>query len=197
VKLKSMRMVANGTLHTQGQTVEVEFDRKLSVPASMRMDINIAKQFDIVIAVVGDAGWQKSPAGVDDIPASQIAPLMLQRWIDPELVLTRHREKDTVVTRLDPTKVDGKAVEVVRLTSPQGFEAVLYIDAATKLVVQSKYPTGGGDETVESFSDYKLVDGIQVAHRRTSKSTAEEAELTVTKVEINPTIDPAIFARPK
>ncbi len=194
--LKSLRMVATGQLQAQGQTVDVEFDRKLVLPGSMRMDIQIAKQFDIAIAVVGDAGWQKSPAGVEDIPASQMPALALQRWIDPELVLTRHRDKDTAVALLAPTKLDGRDVEVVKLSTTKGFEATLYLDAKTKLVVQSRYPNGG-DETVETFSDYKVVDGIQVAHRRTSKSAAESADLTVTKVEINPTVDPAIFKRPK
>ncbi|KAB2907281.1 MAG: hypothetical protein F9K40_05190 [Kofleriaceae bacterium] len=194
--LKSLRMVATGTLQAQGQTVDVEFDRKLVLPGSMRMDIRIAKQFDIAMAVVGDAGWQKSPAGVDDIPASQMPALALQRWIDPELVLTRHRDKGTTVALLAPTKLDGRAVDVVKLVSAKGFEATLYIDAKTKLLVQSRYPNGG-DETIETFSDYKLVDGVQVAHKRTSKSSAEAADLKVTKVEINPTIDAAIFKRPQ
>lgn len=196
-KLKSLRMVATGSLSAQGQTVGVEFDRKLVLPGTMRMDIKINKQFDIAIAVVGDAGWQSGPGGIDDIPSSQMPALSLQRWIDPELVLTRHLDQDTTVSLLKPTKLDGKAVEVVRIASTKaGFEAELYIDAATKLVVQSRYPNGG-DETVETFSDYKVVDGIQVAHKRTSKSSSEEAELNVEKVEINPTIDPAIFKRPK
>jgi hypothetical protein len=196
LKLKSLRMVANGSLTSQGQTVDVEFDRKLQLPGAMRMDIKIAKQFDLVIAVTGESGWNQSPAGIDDIPASQMPALAQQRWIDPELVLTRHRDKATMVALLKPTTIDGKAVEVVRLIDGGGqFEVILYIDAATKLLVQSRYPNGGA-ETIETFKDYKTVEGIQVAHRRMSKSPEEQADLTVTSVEINPTIDPAIFKKP-
>ncbi|HUQ06466.1 MAG TPA: insulinase family protein [Kofleriaceae bacterium] len=194
-KLKSLHMTAVGTLKAQGQTVDVEFERTLVLPASMLMNIKVAKQFEITFAVVGNGGWSKSPAGLDDIPSDQLPALAQQRWMDPELVLMRHREKDTTVALLKPTKIDGKAVEVVRLTRPDGMRAELYIDAATKLLVQSRYEAGGA-QAIESFSDYKLVDGVQVAHKRVSQGGGEESNLTVTKVEFDPTIDAKIFAKP-
>jgi hypothetical protein len=195
-KLKSLHMVADGSLTTQGQTLDVEFDRKLVLPETMRMDISIAKgSFKVALVVQGDKGWGSNPGGVQDLPAEQMPTLEFQRWIDPELVLTRHREKGTVAELLAPTKIDGKAVQVVKVRAPDGMEVTLFIDSATKLLVQSRYDTGAG-ETIETFADYKAVEGIQIAHKRTSKSAEESADLTVTKVEINPTIDPAIFKKP-
>ena len=91
--IKALRMTAAGTLQAQGQTIDVVFKRTLVLPHKMRMDINLAKQFEVAIAVVGDKGWQLGPGGLDDIPASQLPALAQQRFVDPELVLVHARDK--------------------------------------------------------------------------------------------------------
>ena len=196
-KMKTLRMVGTGTLTAQGQTVDVELTRTMVMPDRMRMDIRIAKQFDVAFAVDGKSGgWSKTPAGIDDLPASQLPELERQRWVDPELVLLRGKEPGAVVTVLPAEKLDGKTVDVVRISSGDGKQVTkLYLDPTTKMVLGQNYPSTAG-ETVERFGDYRDVGGIKIAHKRVSTGGGEKSDVVVQKIEIDATIDPAIFAKP-
>ena len=195
-KLKALRMVAEGTIAAQGQTVPVVMDRLLVLPDRMRMEIEVAKQFKVVFAMTGNQGWTSTPNGVEDMPAAQIPQLERQRWVDPELVLLRHREKGAKVQALAPAKVGEVMCDVVEVASADGrFGAKLFLDQKTHLLVQVAYGDGAG-QTLEQFADYKLVGGVQIAHQRNAAGGGEKSELKVTKVELDPAVDPKAFDRP-
>jgi zinc protease len=202
--VKSFILAAKGTLAAQGQSVDVEVTRTIALPERMRIDLLLnAGKVKIAYAFDGTGGWQHTPAGVGDIPADQVPALLRQRWLDPELILLRHRDKGAQVRALPDETVEGVVYKLVNVTSAdRRHTATFYIDAKTKLVGRLAYPEQGG-VTVDTFSDYRAVSGIQVAHKRTSQNLAsdaktqgEAANLTVTKVEINPKLDAAVFARP-
>lgn len=197
-KLKSLRMSGTGQLTAQGQTVDVELVRTLVLPDRMRMDIKIAKQFEISFALEGSkGGWTKGPGGIDDLPAAQVPELERQRWVDPELVLLRHRAPGAKVALLPSEKLDGKATDVVQVFSADGkLSTKLYFDPTTKMLLAQKYPSAAG-ETVELFDDYRDVGGIKIAHKRVSTGGGEKSDLTVDKVEVDPTVAADIFVKPK
>jgi hypothetical protein len=156
----------------------------------------------ISYAFDGKGGWQSTPSGVDNIPPDQVPSLARQQWLDPELILFRYKEKGAVVRALPDETKDGVTLHLVNLTSPdRKHTATLYIDARTNLLVRLAYPEQGG-VTVDSFADYRVIKGVQVAHKRESRNVAdgknatESAVLEVTKVEINPAFDAKVFARP-
>lgn len=195
-QLKSLRMVASGTLVAQGQTLPVTFKRTLVLPDKVRMDIELAKQFQIVLAVSGDRGWQSGPGGVDDLPAAQLAALAQQRFIDGEMILANVRAPGVMVALLGTDKVDGAVCDAVAVRSPDGHEALLLVDQKTKLLRQTRY-VNGGSETRETYGDYRTVNGLQIAHHRTSVSSDEKSELRVESVELDPTVDPSLFVKPQ
>ena len=195
-KLRALVMTAAGKLASQGQLVDVEFKRTLVMPDKMRMDITLAKQYQIAFALAGPRQWSSGPQGVDDLPPEQLPELERQRWVDPELILTRHLEAGARVEALPGRTIDGVAVDVVRVTSAdKRFTATLALDRKTHLLVESRYG-GPAGETVDTFSDYRDVGGVQVAHRRKSEGGGEKSDLTILKVEVDPTVDDAVFDRP-
>ncbi len=200
--LKTLKMVAKGTLTAQGMPLAVNISRTFQAPDKMRVDLEVDVPDmgvqKISYALDGDTGWQRAPDGsVDDIPAGEIAVLVEQRWHDPEFILTRHLEKGTVVTPLPDETVDGKTYAAVNLLSADGVStATLYLDKKTKTLMKLAYPEGGR-VTVDTFSDYKDVDGVKIAHKRVSESGGEAAELEIQSVEIDPKVDASVFTKPK
>ncbi|MBP8809783.1 MAG: insulinase family protein [Kofleriaceae bacterium] len=194
--LKALKMTASGTLVTQGQTLPVTFKRTLVLPDKMRMDIELAKQFNVVLAVTAGSGWQSGPGGLDDLPAAQLAALAQQRFIDGELILVNAKGPGVLAALVGTDKVGSATCDVVAVRSPDGIEALLLIDQKTKLLRQTRYMNGAA-EARETYDDYRLVDGLQIAHKRSSAGGDEKSELTVESVEIDPTVDPAVFAKPK
>lgn len=195
-KLTSLVMEATGKLASQGQLVDVEFRRTLVMPDKMRMDITLAKQFQIAFALAGERQWTAGPQGVDDLPAEQLPELERQRWVDPELVLTRYLEPGARVEALAGRTIGRVVVDVVRVTSADHkFTVTLALDHETQLLVEARYP-GPAGETVDSFSDYRVVDGVQIAHHRRSEGGGEKSDLTITKVELNTSVPDSTFDRP-
>jgi zinc protease len=197
-KVKSLTMVAAGSLTAQGQPLDVTISRTFLAPDKMRVDVEIkAMKATFSYALAGSKGWQKTPDGqIVDIPEQDVAVLAEQRWHDPEFILLRHQEKGVKVIPLPDEKVDGKAVAAINLLSADGKStATIFLDKKTKLMVALAYPENG-QVTVDSFGDYKDHEGIKIAHKRSSKSGNEKAELVIEKVEIDPKVDPKIFERP-
>ena len=200
--IKTLRMKAKGKLVAQKTPLDVEIERTFMAPDKMRVDLVVdVPQMgtqEISYALDGDTGWQAAPDGsVDEIPASDVAVLVEQRWHDPEFILTRHLEKGTKVFPMPDEKAEGKTYAVITLVSGDGVStATLYIERKSKLLVQLAYPESGG-VTVDVFGDYKDVDGVKIAHKRVSQSGEEAAELEIVSVELDPKVDPAIFEKPK
>ncbi|HVV84446.1 MAG TPA: pitrilysin family protein [Kofleriaceae bacterium] len=194
--LTSLVMEASGKLSSGGQVVDVDFKRTMVLPDKMRMDITLANQFKIAFAAAGNRQWSAGPNGVEDLPPEQLPELERQRWVDPELVLTRYLEPGARVEALPGKTIDGAAVDVVRVTSADHkFTATLSIDHKTQLLVEDRYP-GPNGETVDHFSDYKVIDGVQIAQHRVSVGGGETSDLTITKVELNGSVPDSVFDRP-
>ena len=76
---------------------------------------------------------------------------------------------------------------------------MLYVDPATGLIRKQTFVADapGRPLVEELFTDYRAVDGIQIAFQaRTQKVGTMSVERRVTDVKINAPLDPALFKRP-
>ena len=96
---------------------------------------------------------------------------------------------------LSDDKIAGRGHAVVRLSSPMGVNVTLFIDRETKMVSRISFEEGGAI-SVDDFEDYKAINGIMVAHTRTSTAPNRTTKVKLTKIEFDPTIDPKAFAKP-
>jgi hypothetical protein len=77
----------------------------------------------------------------------------------------------------------------------------MFFDAETFMLVKSvtklNAPEAGGViEQTSEVSDYRDVSGIKVPFSITNSSPVQVVAIKLTIVEVNPTIDEAIFSRP-
>lgn len=100
-----------------------------------------------------------------------------------------------------PADATGKTFKI-KLTTKDNIESVYVIDAATYLIKSTTTKAKMQDQDVDltsTFSDYRKTDvGYQVPYT-IDLDFGGQFSLTVTvkKVELNKTIDPAVFAMPK
>ncbi|MGE3546138.1 MAG: insulinase family protein, partial [Kofleriaceae bacterium] len=207
--VKGFKMVASGTttVKTQqgAQTVPVQTERVFVLPDKMRIDATLADKVKVVIGVNGNTGWQLAPdqSGTKmqlvDIAGADLQSIDFERWREPELILMKAADPAAKIALGADESIDGKPHNVIKLRAPfGGVDIALYIDKATKLVTRMSYSEGGNSET-DDYSDYKSVNGIKIAHKRKSVGTGaagRTTELVLTKVEINPKVDPKLFDKP-
>ena len=195
--LKSLRMKASGTTLIQGQTVAIDLTRTLVLPDKMRIDaeLNLGQKFVVAIGIDGNKGWNQEPTGVVEMPPEAFASIAFERWRDPELILLRYLDKGVVVAPLSDDKIAGRGQAVVRLTSPMGVNVTIFIDRESKMISRISFEEGGSI-SVDDFENYKAVNGIMVAHTRTSTAPGRTTKVKLTSIEFDPTIDPKVFTKP-
>ncbi len=195
--LKSLRMTASGTTLIQGRNVAIQLTRTLMLPDKMRIDaeLDLGQKFVVAIGIDGNKGWNQEPDRLVDMPPEAFAAVAFERWRDPELILLRHLDKGVVIAPLSDDKIAGRGHAVVRLTSPMGVNVTLFIDRESKMISRISFEEGGAI-SVDDFENYKAVNGIMIAHTRTSTAPGRTTKVKLTSIEFDPTIDPAVFAKP-
>lgn len=198
--IKSLRMMATGTTTIQGQNLPVEIERVFVVPDKMRIDATLAKQFKVIVGVDGKAGWQQAPtqtgqSQLTSFTGQDMLQAQFEAWREPELLLLKATDKDAKLAAQPDESIDGKPHAVIKLTSPMGPEVSLFVDKKTKLLSRIAFSDQGNQ--VEDYSDYKDVGGIKVAHKRKSTTQGRVTQLDIQKVEWDPKVDNAIFAKPQ
>ena len=193
-KVKSLR--TESTMKAQG--AEIKFVITQINKKAMRMDITLSGMNGYSI-LTNTEGWtfmpfqgqaKPEPMTADDIKTGQDDLEVLDEFITYK-VLGKKLED------LGKDDVDGTECLKLKMTDKDGKETTFYIDPANYLVikqVEKIKANGKEEESTTMFGDYKKAEfGILYP----MSITKDGQEMDITKIEINPTIDEAIFKLPK
>jgi hypothetical protein len=99
----------------------------------------------------------------------------------------------------DVKEEDGTRHHTMEVSANDLDPVLLYVNPATGLISKQTYVAGGAGRPLieEVFSDYRQVDGVQIAYAATIRRGGQPVlERRVTAIKINAPIDPALFKRP-
>lgn len=167
-----------------------------------RMDLN-AMGSDMTTVVDSTGGWAINPmaGGTDPIKgtAADLKGALVQ--LDLSNGLLDYKTKGSTVELQGKEAVGGADAFKLKLTLKNGAAITHFIDAKSYNLVKTVAVANLGGQEFEattSYSNFKAVDGIvfpfmnEVSHPQFGSMAT-----TLTKIEVNPTIDPAVFAFPK
>jgi len=206
-KLKGLKMNASGTTAIQGQNLAVEIERIYIIPDKIRIDATLTapnnQKVPVIVSVDGQVGWQLGPdpktgqTKVVDIPPTDLGAIEFEKWREPELILLKAADKTAKVRPLADETINGSPHAVIALASPyQDLDVKVYIDRKSKHVSRISY-TDGPVTNTDDFADYKDVNGVQIAHKRVQAAAGRVTNLTITKIQLDPTIPPDAFKKPQ
>jgi len=111
-----------------------------------------------------------------------------------------YKDRGVQLALVGKEKLKDRDMYVLTFTPSAGPVSRVWIDAETYLPAQTAQtvdsPETGPVEQTTAFSDYRDVDGVKVPYKLTSTSSVQSFVITVTKVEHNVKIDPALFVKP-
>ena len=191
-KVNSMKMEA--TITTQGMDIPITMYQVHN--KAQKMEINVMGMTGYQINT-SEGGWNFMPfmgqTAPEPMTADEVAVGKENLDIQGELV--DYKEKGHSVELLGKEDVDGTECHKVKLTRKSGRATVYFIDAKTNYVIRtaSKVTVNGKEvDQVINLSNYqKTPEGIVVP--MTMENSGMPAPINITKVEVNPTFDNAIF----
>lgn len=204
--LESFSWSGTAQLSQQQGTMKAAVTKRYKAPGRLRLDMDItAAGVKLVTVMAGNTGWaqQVSKQGTRaiDFPKAEVEAGKAQIWRDQDLVLLRHLDDKAGVALVDETSIDKRPTWAIRVTSPDSkYSVILLIDKSSKLLTgmtyQERAPNGQLLQTEERYGSYKKVSGLQIAHKRTTRSAQIDLTTTLTKIEINQPIDDKLFVKP-
>lgn len=203
-KLKAAREVESsltGTLYVQGQAIDVAMKSYVQVPDKMSVEFTIPT-FSITVrqGINGEKNWMSGPQGDGPLPdklRESLRQNLVTSWFAQFLTPSGGSYE---AISLDDAQVNGKPADVVAVTIGPA-KSTLFFDKQSHLLIKHAY-TGIDSQTMEDkqtevyYDDYKVVDGIKVAHAFTAFGNGtKELEGKATEIKINSGIDGAKFAQ--
>lgn len=183
-------------------------DREMSVEFPDKVRVSTTAQGGIVQVVNGDHGSQTTSQGQAPLPPGGLASLKSAA----QLYLPVKFQQSTAARAVTAVEsVGGRSYYVVEsvadATAGQGFIGVrpgltkirLLFDVETgllykRVVVNQSIFGPMPDET--TFEDYRKVNGVMMPFRITDHYMEDEQMFTISKIELNVTIDPKLFEAP-
>jgi predicted Zn-dependent peptidase len=199
-KLAHFQWSGEASLNLPTGKMGAQVEKRYVTPNKLRLDMEVGGQVKITTVLRGESGWAQEEGprgrGVRAFSKLELQALQNQLWRDADLVLLRYLEKSAQLSLLGSRTIDGTVVSAVRVADKAASRSVtLLVDSKTKLLLGIDY-TDMGVTTSERFSDYKKVNGLQVAHTRTTKNAQMDMTVTLKSFNAQKAIAESLFVEP-
>ena len=183
--------------------VEGPFLLEFKRPLKLHMEATIQGHALIRVYDGKSAGWVINPfdedKGAQPMSADDLSTISDESDFDGPLVDCKAKGNQLELTGKD--EVDGKPVYKIKLTRKNGDERIYYIDSSSFLVLKWDGMTHieGKEIPIQNFlHDYREVDGLRFPFEVDTgfPETPQQRKFIIEKVELNPQIDDARFAKP-
>lgn len=191
-KVNTMKMEA--TITTQGMDIPITMYQVHN--KAQKQEINVMGMTGYSI-LTNEAGWNFMPFMGQSEPEPMTADDVAvgKENLDIQGELVDYKDKGHNIELLGKEDVDGTDCHKLKLTRKSGRSTVYFIDAKTSYIVRtsSKVTVNGKEvDQVMNLSNYqKTPEGLVVP--MTMENSSMPAPINITKVEVNPAIDNAIF----
>jgi zinc protease len=191
----------DGSLAMKGPQGDVEIKTTLviALPGSMRQDM-VTPMGTMSMVVTPEAAFMTTPQGDQTMPASMKERVVKEIGRSPLMLLRQRNAAGFKATATGAGKSGDSPVEQV-LVDAGGDPVTLGIDPKTGRVLSVSYrgsgPTGAPADVVQTFSDFRDVNGVTLPFKMSSTFNGEPgASSAATSIRLNEPVDASVFAPP-
>ncbi len=189
-----------GKLEVMG--MDVEMTNYIKRPGKLRAQLFIkSMNAEVNQGYDGEMGWMQNPGSdPQPMPKQMSEGMKDQASIDGQLM--NYADHGYTVEYAGEGMVNDSPAHKLKLIRPEQPESIIFIDKSSYLEVkiggEGVNPQNGQPMQTESFmSDYRSVDGIQMAHVVEVKVDGNTMQkLSMEKIEVNVEIDDSLFMMP-
>jgi len=198
--IKTIKATSTLTLFSEGRSVDVETTSFIRYPGAFRVD---AKMPTGLVTQVFNGGeyWIRDERGVREAPeavADQIRGTVQRDVVGLLLALADGKAS---ARRLPDVQAGGRELHALGIAAKGMRPLTLLLDPATDLILAQRYdvPTGSGTTSPmeETFSDYRSIDGLQVAFSAVVRRAGTPfLSRRLKSFEYNVPLDSSLFVKP-
>jgi zinc protease len=197
--IRSITAVTKARVETPNGEMEAEVTTYLEYPNRVHVEQKVRQESQVQV-YDGQHAWVKTSRGVQDVPERAVRGIEMTFKRDVISALLAARD-GRLRPRLLPDVKDDAGVlrHALELSSTDVDPFVLFVDPATGLIAKQTYIDGGPGQPIieEVSSDYRPVDGVQVAFRaKVLRGGRQMVDRQVTEFKVNAPLDPSLFKRP-
>jgi zinc protease len=197
--LTSLEEKGVAVVKTPQGDMEIKNTVTIALPDRIRQELTLPMG-TIVMVHTPSGSFLQTPQGNQPLPESERANLRKELVRTPIFLLRNRAASDFKAAAVGAGKAGDTAVELVRVE--YGGETVtLGIDPATGRVLSAAHrgagPTGAPGEVVQTYSDFRPVDGLTMPFKAASTFNGEPAmSSTSESIMFNVPVDASLFKQP-
>jgi hypothetical protein len=181
-----------------GQPLHLETTNYIQYPDRFRTETRVPDGLNVQV-FDGAHVWSRDRHGVREAPDPVVREARTTLRRDPIAMLVAVRG-GALNARILPDVKDarGRVNRALEVSAPDLNPIVLLIDADSGQIVKQTFVADVPGQPIieEELSDYRAVDGVQIAFHASRRNGNQMIERRVTEIRINAPIDPALFRRP-
>lgn len=192
--IQTTRSTNTMTQQTPQGPMDVEIESTMKYPDSRR---NVVKtpMGEMTMVATPDAAFMVAPTGTQDLPSSQRDTVRSDMRADMLTVLRNVGNPKYIFTAGATEKIGDVNAQALDINA-DGTAVRWYVDPTTGRILR-RVSHGARGEQVTDFAEWKTFNGITVPVSVTTSANGQQTgSAKVTNFEVNPTVDPAIFAKP-
>lgn len=191
---KIQTLLVDGTVQTQGEEPSGSYTFRVKLPNRYYCELKSGGKTEIE-AYNGKSAWHQESSG-------QIATLLSAQAVELEAAAQYYNarflnlaKRKIGVAYKGTALVRGHETYQVQLTYPTGVEWQVFFDQQSHLIDGEKAMLAGSPQEIY-YDDYRMVDGVKVAHNIELHRGSESFTVNVTKAAVNETVGERVFDFP-
>ena len=196
--VKAVQQKAGMKMKTPQGEMSIEAESLLVLPDRQRQQLR-TPMGEMTNVVSPGACFVSMPMGTRDMPASQKENALKELRTSP-LALAQRASDPAVSVRDAGAETIGDVEARVLELSVEGSDVRWFVDPASGRILRTTSRSLGPAGPIEQafdYSDWRMVDGVAFAFKRTITRDGEAAgAIELTEVKVNPEVDPKLFEKP-
>ena len=161
-------------------------------PDKIRVDYYNKEILEKGIILNGTKGYQITQGSVVDLSESVIRDIKKATLGEVLPLLVAASKKDAELTYLGETEVEGQKADAVKIKTPHVGEIIFFVAIESGAFIGEQIQLEMGLQTVIE-SNYKMVDGVNIAHKTKVLINKQVVVATIKNITINPPLDEDVF----
>ncbi len=197
-KLKAVKALKSD-FRLQQPNGSIQAEATIVFPDHMKVDLQ-TPQGNFTMVVTPEAGFASAAGmGAQDLPSSRKNESLAQ--IRRDLIYLGQHLNDPAFSFFasGTDKSENTELAIVDVSGP-GVAIRWFVDRQSGKIIRETYKSMGQSGPVDSetvLSDWKTVEGLNLPfHRENKQGRQDSSSVQFSKIEINPAVDPKIFAKP-